>query len=136
MRFPQVSLPAGRLRLFAMYPHMHYLGVELSMRVEHPLAGGGVESECLVNVPRWDFDWQRTYQYDAAIDALPYVENGDTFVVQCTYDNSLDNPFVRRSLAERGLQEPVDVYLGEESLDESLDEMCLAMFGVINEPIP
>jgi hypothetical protein len=132
MRFPLTSLGAGRFRLFAAYPHMHYIGVELSVKVEHPLAGGGVDSECLVNVPRWNFDWQRTYQYDTPMADLPTIQNGDTLVVRCSYDNSLDNPFVRRALAEAGLTEPVDVLLGEQSLDE----MCLGMFGVVVEPLP
>lgn len=132
MRFPLSGLADGRFRLFAAYPHMHYIGVELSVEVEHPLPGGGVDTECLVNVPRWNFDWQRTYQYDAAVADLPSIGNGDTIVVRCSYDNSLANPFVRRALEELGLQEPVEVLLGEESLDE----MCLGMFGVVVEPAP
>ncbi|HUQ07094.1 MAG TPA: hypothetical protein VM261_31600 [Kofleriaceae bacterium] len=131
MRFP-LSLGAGRFRLFAAYPHMHYIGVELSVQIEHPLPGGGVDRECLVNVPRWNFDWQRTYQYDAPMADLPALQNGDTLVVRCSYDNSLGNPFVRRALEEMGLQEPIDVLLGEESLDE----MCLGIFGVVVEPAP
>jgi len=132
MRFPLTTLGDGRFRLFAAYPHMHYIGVELSVQVEHPLPGGGVDSECLVNVPRWNFDWQRTYQYDAPVADLPAIANGDTIVVRCSYDNSLGNPFVRRALQEMGLQEPIDVVLGEESLDE----MCLGIFGVVVEPAP
>jgi hypothetical protein len=132
MRFPLSGLADGRFRLFAAYPHMHYIGVELSVKVEHPLAGGGVDSECLVNVPRWNFDWQRTYQYDTPVADLPTIQNGDTLVVRCSYDNSLANPFVRRALMEEGLTEPVDVLLGEQSLDE----MCLGIFGVVVEPLP
>lgn len=132
MRFPLSGLADGRFRLFAAYPHMHYLGVELSVQVEHPRPDGGVDTECLVNVPRWNFDWQRTYQYDAPIADLPSIGNGDTIVVRCSYDNTLANPFVRRALEELGLQEPVEVLLGEESLDE----MCLGMFGVLVEPAP
>ncbi len=132
MRFPLSGLPAGKFRLFAAYPHMHYIGVELSVQVEHPLNGGGVDRECLVNVPRWNFDWQRTYQYDAPIAALPAISNGDTLIVRCSYDNSLANPFVRRALEEAGLVEPIDVRLGEESLDE----MCLGIFGIVVEPTP
>jgi hypothetical protein len=49
--------------------------------------------------------------------------------VRCTYDNTLDNPFVRRMLMELGLQEPIEVTLGEQSLDE----MCLGVFGVVPE---
>jgi hypothetical protein len=44
--------------------------------------------------PYFDFEWQRTYRYDAA-------------------------------LAEQGLDAPVDVFLGEQTLDE----MCLGVVG-------
>jgi len=131
MRFPLSGLPAGQFKLFAAYPHMHYIGVELEVQVEHPVAGGGVDRECLVNVPRWNFDWQRTYQYAAAFANLPSIQNGDVLTVRCTYDNSLGNPFVRRALMEEGLVEPIEVRLGEQSLDE----MCLGIFGIIAEPV-
>jgi hypothetical protein len=129
MRFA-VSLPgnATRFPLFAAYPHMHYLGVELKVKIERttPLPGEPLD-ECLVNVDRWNFDWQRTYQYDAPIAALPTVGDGDIVDVYCTYDNTLDNPFVQRALDERDLADPIDVYLGEETLDE----MCLGIFGIV-----
>jgi len=50
--------------------------------------------------------------------------------MRCTYDNTLDNPDVRRALAEQGLDEPIDVHLGEEALDE----MCLGLFGILVPP--
>ena len=46
--------------------------------------------------------------------------------MRCTYNNSMSNPFVAAALAEQGLDGPVDVYLGEETLDE----MCLGVMGV------
>ena len=58
------------------------------------------------------------------------VGDGDTISVHCTYDNTLDNPYVQRGLAEQGLTAPVDVYLGEETLDE----MCLGIFHVVYDP--
>lgn len=77
--------------------------------------------ECLLNTPDWNFEWQRFYEYDAAIQDLPFMRAGDTFEFHCDYDNSMDNPFVREALMEQGLTEPRDVVLG----DETLDEMCL-----------
>jgi hypothetical protein len=47
--------------------------------------------------------------------------------MQCQYDNTLDNPGVVRALADAGLTEPVNVNLGEGSLDE----MCIGIFGVV-----
>ncbi|MEQ9498046.1 MAG: hypothetical protein RIT81_14340 [Deltaproteobacteria bacterium] len=77
--------------------------------------------ECLLQTPAWDFEWQRFYEYDVSIAELPFVRPGDTFELRCTYDNSMDNPFVREALDEQGLTAPRDVVLGEETLDE----MCL-----------
>ncbi|MEZ4470103.1 MAG: hypothetical protein R3F60_04700 [bacterium] len=77
--------------------------------------------ECLLQTPAWDFSWQRFYAYDAPIDQLPFVQAGDVFEWRCTYDNSMDNPFVREALRQQGLDAPHDVSLGEETLDE----MCL-----------
>ena len=50
---------------------------------------------------------------------------GDVIDLQCTWDNTLDNPFVQRALADAGLVAPIDINLGESSLDE----MCLEIFG-------
>lgn len=120
--------PTLRLPVYAAYPHMHYIGVELDVKVTRANpAPGEPATECLVNVDRWDFDWQRTYVYDAPIDALPTVGDGDVVEIRCSYDNTMDNPFVQRALAELGLTAPIDVFLGEESLDE----MCLNIFPVV-----
>jgi hypothetical protein len=107
---------------------MHYIGVGLKVKITraNPLPGEPTE-ECLVNVDDWDFDWQRSYQYDAPIEDLPTVGNGDIVEITCTYDNTIDNPFVERALEELGLTDPVDVVLGEESLDE----MCLGIFPIL-----
>jgi hypothetical protein len=88
---------------------------------------GVSENECLVNVKDWDFDWQRTYSYDAALEDAPTVSNGDTITLKCDYDNTLANPFVQRMLTEEGLANPIDVSLGEETTDE----MCVAILGLV-----
>lgn len=115
------------LRIWAAGTHMHYVGTDMIAVLEHanPKAGEP-DTECLVQTPRWDFQWQRTYAYDATLDQVPMARAGDTMHLRCTYDNSLQNPFVKRALAEQGLDAPVDVYLGEETLDE----MCLGVFGL------
>ena len=59
---------------------------------------------------------------------------GDTVFVQCHWNNTLENPFEQRALADQGLGEPVDVGLGEGS---STDEMCLEIFGIaVDAPPP
>ena len=128
MRFA-VDLPDGaaRIPLFVSQPHMHYFGTRLEVRIERAApAPGEPANECLIS-SRWDFDWQRTYQYDAPIAELPTFGDGDVVEVRCTYDNTLENPFVQRALMEQGLSAPIDVFLG----GQSLDEMCLGIFGMI-----
>lgn len=58
------------------------------------------------------------------------ISDQESLKFRCTYDNSLANPFVARALAEQGLTEPQDVYLGEQTLDE----MCLGIFGILAAP--
>ena len=79
-----------------------------------------------MHTPRWDFNWQRFYKYDVPIEQSLRIQAGDIVHVRCEYDNSLANPAVVEALAEVGLEEPVDVFVGEGTLDE----MCLTALGV------
>lgn len=109
--------------VFSVGTHMHYVGTGMRIEVEHQTG----ETECLIETPRWDFNWQRVYRYDAPIGDLPHVYQGDTIKLTCDYDNTLDNPFVADALAQDGKSDPVDVALGEETTDE----MCLGLFGFL-----
>ena len=80
--------------------HMHTLGTSGSIAVEH-VAGG---SECALDIPRWDFDWQGSYQLAAPITLQP----GDKLKLECRWNNAAgQNP----------------VYWGEGTGDE----MCLGI---------
>lgn len=87
----------------------------------------GLDEECLIETPKWDFSWQRIYVYDAPIDKLPVVGPGDKLRMKCTYDNSLNNPAVAAALQSQGKSVPQPVKLGEQTLDE----MCLAVIQVL-----
>lgn len=69
------------LRVFGAGPHMHTLG--RSLRVEIQRAASGA-NECLIDVPRWDFDWQAGYFYEAPIA----VDPDDLVTITCRYDTS------------------------------------------------
>ena len=116
------------MRIFAAGTHMHHVGV--SMDIQHIPSAEPASSECLVGTPEWDFYQQRTFAYDQPVDELPVVQPGDELHLNCLYDNTLDNPALAASLAEQGLGQPVDVTLG----DETRDEMCLGVFGVLVTP--
>jgi hypothetical protein len=102
---------------------MHKVGVDMRVTLED--RDTGVET-CLLQTPRWDFNWQRSYAYDTPITSAQRVRGGDIIHVRCTYDNTLDNPGVQDMLSEVGLDAPVDVSLGEGTLNE----MCLTGLGV------
>ncbi len=114
------------VRLFSANPHMHLVGTHINSTIERPAArGNDPKSECLAN-GGWNFDWQRTYQYDAPLDKLPSVAAGDVIDIKCTWNNTIDNPFVQRMLHDSGLSQPIDITLGEQTTNE----MCLEIFGL------
>ena len=78
-------------------------------------------NECLLHTPYYDFSWQRGYVFDLAIEDLPIVRPGDRLNMRCTYNNSLENTALSNALSQSGLSAPIEVVLG----DETLDEMCI-----------
>jgi mono/diheme cytochrome c family protein len=122
----QVPAGAPEYRLWAVGSHMHYVGTDMRIAIERSQAGAEPDSECLLQTPDWDFNWQRGYLYDIPIEDAPSMKAGDVLNLRCTYDNSMQNRFVSEALLEQGLSAPRDVFLGEETLDE----MCLGIFGV------
>ena len=121
--------PLPELRLLQVGAHMHYVGRDMRISVVRgpTITNGDPPSECLLETPSWDFNWQRGYAYDTALDNLPRLHAGDKLMMRCVYDNTLRNPFVAEALKQQGLDQPRDVHLGESTLDE----MCLGVFGTI-----
>ena len=111
-------------RIGAVSAHMHWRGTDMRIRLGR--AAPRVEEptvDCLLDTPRYDFDWQRLYRYVAPVESLPTVRAGDQLELRCVYDNSTDNPRVRSALTAQGLDHAVDVSLGESTNDE----MCTAL---------
>ncbi len=134
---PEFRIPAGaqghveemvfeipnipQLRVWSVGSHMHYVGTDMMIRMQ-----GESYDDCMLQTPQYSFEWQRLYSYDADLDQLPVAIGGDKIYLRCEYDNSMNNPYVVEALQEQGLDGPVDVVLGEETLDE----MCLGVFGI------
>ncbi len=98
------------IALTGMTPHMHLLGTEISLEL---VPADGSEDQCLVDIPRWDFNWQQSY----ALPQPEMVPPGAGLRLTCTYDNSPSHqPVVNGEQLE-----PRDVAWGEGTLDE----MCL-----------
>ncbi|PRQ08901.1 monooxygenase [Enhygromyxa salina] len=95
--------------------HMHLFGKRGRLQVRDK--GGGNEA-CIVDVPRWDFNWQSSYLLEQPLILSPDRE----LHLQCWWDNSAENqPFVD------GVQlEPSDLDWG----DRTLDEMCLGIMYI------
>ena len=126
--FPEISL-------FGIGTHMHYLGtnMEVILHRKNPEEGQR-EKECLIATPNYNFYYQKMYYYNAKFPGgrwlVPRIKGGDTLEFKCTFDNTMNNPFVAYALSEYDdVNEPIDVRLGPSSLDE----MCLALIAVLNK---
>ncbi|MEQ1567940.1 MAG: hypothetical protein ABMA64_20035 [Myxococcota bacterium] len=120
--------PGFALSVYGAGTHMHYVGRDERVTLEHPTPVGDEPAEqCLVQTPAWDFNWQRGYAYAGAYEDLPKMRDGDVIRVRCTYDNTTNNPFLRDALLAQGLDAPIDVGLGENTLDE----MCLGAVSIV-----
>ncbi len=108
--------------------HMHLIGTGMEVWLERAAPDAGeVDEECLLPASRYDYDWQQQYRFDGDLSEAPMISGGDSLVLRCTYDNTLDNPGARRALEAGGLDAPIDVYLGEGTLDE----MCIGLFSYV-----
>ncbi len=108
----QQQIPSGAFRLHAASLHEHLLGKKGRVEI---VRAGGAPATCLLDVPRWDFHWQRSYRL-----ATPVVFNpGDQLKVSCEWDNSPAN----QPVVNGAQQAPRDVNWGEGTGDE----MCLGV---------
>jgi hypothetical protein len=120
----QLTIPLGLpdgTRLFLLGPHMHRIGTQIRMTLERD-----GQTQCLIEDPQWDPDWQSVYVVDGDIEDFPTFMPGDLLTLQCTYDNSLDNPELVEALAGFGLDSPITASMGSAALDE----MCMFVYGL------
>jgi len=89
--------------IFSANVHMHLLGQHARLSIEHE---DGSET-CLLDVPEYDFDWQRTYRFKEE----QVIGPGDRLKLSCFFDNPTDT----------------EVNWG----DGTDDEMCLATMYMI-----
>lgn len=127
-----LKFPEGT-RVYGDLLHMHYLGFDQKITLTRPSdAPNKPKEECLAHAPKWDFSWQRSYVYDAPLDALPTIEPGDVLRIRCTYNNTKSNPYVLKALEEAHMSSTIDVKYGEGN---TLDEMCLVGLSMVY-PMP
>ncbi len=101
------TLPAELegIRVWGLMPHMHQAGAAFSLTAER--AATPDAPTCLMEVPRWDFNWQGFYLYETPVT----LHAGDTLRMTCDYDT-------------RGRSETTRFGEGTE------DEMCMAFVYV------
>jgi hypothetical protein len=70
--------------LLSFFPHMHLRGKSFEYRLVQP----GGESETLLRVPRYDFNWQLSYKLEKPLPLVP----GSRIEATAVFDNSPNNP--------------------------------------------
>ncbi len=107
-----LGLTGEPLTIYSATLHMHELGTGGRIFIDRQSG----DEECLLDIPRWDFGWQRSFGLKKPTTLYP----GDRLGLSCTWDNSPANQkFVD------GQQLPAqDVKWG----DGTQDEMCLGVF--------
>ena len=112
VEYASFSLPfyAPAVHLWAIYPHMHLLGKSMHVQADMPTG----QTECLINIDNWDFNWQGMYRYKNPIAVPPIT----TLSLNAHYDNSSDN-------LRNPNSPPKPVYWGEQTTDE----MCIAFIA-------
>ena len=125
---PKLSIPAGDpnyeitgtftipydAHINAVVPHMHWLGKDFTLTAERPDGSRAT----LIQVDRWDFNWQDTYDFVAPV-ALP---KGTTIRMRAHFDNSADNP-------ANPSDPPVAVTWGEQTTNE----MCIGFLQLTRD---
>lgn len=74
-----LGLPLPQIWVHGVAPHMHTLGRTLRVDV-----ADGADTRCLVNVPNWNFHWQRMGFYAEPL----LVNRTEQLTLRCSYDTT------------------------------------------------
>lgn len=102
--YSQTNVPID-VTLTGLFPHMHLIGERIKAMAVTP------ENDTihLVEIPKWDFNWQGVYQFQKPI----LIPGGSTLYGEATYDNTSNN-------LSNPNNPPKDVRLGEGTDDEMM----------------
>lgn len=95
---PFISIPAGVAEhresayllfprdaiLYSAFPHAHLRGTYSDLKIQYP--DGAIE--VLLRLPKYDFNWQRYYDFETPVN----VPAGSKIIATYVYDNSTRNP--------------------------------------------
>ena len=82
---PMVAEFLQDVELVSMFPHMHVRGKDMTYQLTYPNG----ETETLLSVPHYDFNWQLGYDVAKPIK----IPKGTRMKVTAHYDNSANNKF-------------------------------------------
>jgi hypothetical protein len=99
----RITMP-NKAQLLSFFPHMHLRGKAFAYDLQQP----GKEKETLLNVPRYDFNWQLTYKFAEPITLEPGAKIG----AAGWFDNSPNNKYNPDPTAT--------VRFGEQSAEEMM----------------
>jgi len=91
-------------KVLALFPHMHVRGKAFEYHATYPSG----ETETLLTVPKYDFNWQLTYY----LKEPKLMPKGTVIECIAHYDNSPNNPFNPDAKS--------DVYWGDQTWEEML----------------
>lgn len=103
--------------LYGLSPHMHFRGKSMKYTANYPDGS----SEVLINVPNYNFNWQRYYKLQEP-KALPA---GTEIAVHAVFDNSSQNQY--------NPDPSSPVYFGEQSFEEMMIGYMAFVRGVKKE---
>jgi hypothetical protein len=119
-RLTQIIPIRQEIVLYSIQPHMHLRGHSISYTAVLPDG----RQEGLLNVPRYDFNWQIVYEFAKPV-TLPA---GTTIHVDATWDNSTQNKYNPGPDRE--------VFWGEQSWDEMLSPILRGVVKLKEPVIP
>ena len=70
--------------LYSVFPHAHYRGENVEVSLLKP---GAAKEELILSLPKYDFNWQRGYEFKTPI----VLEAGTKLITRYEYDNSKNN---------------------------------------------
>jgi hypothetical protein len=104
--YDPTSFTQGKVELTGVMLHMHELGSKGRIAI---LRADGT-TECLLDIPEWDFHWLGDYIFAEPIPLAP----GDRLYLECHWDNTASH----QKAVRNQLQSPRDVRWGLDA------EMC------------
>lgn len=103
--------------IVGMTPHAHAWATRLTATLT---PSGGAE-QCLIDIPRWDYDWQLDYIYPTGV---PFGPN-DVLHVACEYDNSAAHQPIINGVRRQSQT----ITFGESTLNEMCEHYLWLRFS-------